>query len=243
MKTKPILIALFHFFLFALSCNIVKAEPTLSIASGLMQQLEPVVIKGNNFGSTGPKILKWDQFEGENNSIINGYELDCQDAGPTYSTSQSYGAGNTSSKAPFIKTTRYRCAASLLFPEQQELYISYMSYTPSNNDGNIKYGRAVNDGQNNDPGIGYTGGINYWYVWTGGQNDVAYYAKGPFTNKNKWVRVEMYNKLSTPGVANGAYMFAYNLNVERSDGQNFAYKTRDSGLNKGFRYFHLPFYV
>jgi hypothetical protein len=240
--------------LFAYPSKLVFAAPAISGVSGKVSNNAPITVSGSGFGTKSTAApIKFDNFEnGINGATLSSRDPSWQvyaDTGKLYSNitahSGSLSVGNHITNGESFNTNYFTYT-----PSSTEMYITYW-YTTTNADsgdntiiklprinsstaaggggiyngpGNTSLGGTYNIGANSGPYMAYNNGAEseaWWPTW--GSNELA------FPPRNTWHRVEMYKKLSTPGVGNGR-AFIKIFNVAEADTGNVAI-TRSAGYS------------
>lgn len=204
------------------------ALPVVALGNPLITNIDggsndglSISISGTEFGQKAtPAPLKWDKFDiGTDGSYLYSQQpewVPYSEGGAKYSSNRSHSGGMalgcTTSDPAF--NTNY-----IDLPHSQELFISYWWMIDEVEHNAVDYGVVKLSRINSSPAAGgggrYNGEgdtvISAMFPKVGGSPYMAYTIDGNemilgyvSTPYNEWCRVDMYKKVSTPGVADGA---------------------------------------
>ncbi|MFW6221431.1 MAG: T9SS type A sorting domain-containing protein [Fibrobacterota bacterium] len=148
------------------SCAVflVSSQPVVDEVIGIMQQDALIRIKGSEFGSRGPRVVLFDDFEngadgqdiytGEGSARYGAWNATA--GNPSYSSESSV-SGSLAFRADM--SDGYRKYAEALLPDggDTDLFVSWWIYLPE---------------QDNYPGEGTADGINWKQLWVQGSSTV-----------------------------------------------------------------------
>ncbi len=211
------------------------AAPSVSDVGGTILDGQQINISGIGFKIKSPVApLLWDNFEdGSDGSRLSTKERWVSLYGGTggyYNSVDKY-SGNLAAYQTYVNPYPMgEVTNNFFFPtEQMEVYYSYVTkYVGSVGDGVFKNGRiCANAGSNppyNGPGnaswsmnsVGYStgGGLDGVEHSPDPNGSVTYDNNGLGLRDGNWHRLELYKKMSTPGVADGIFWG----NIDSDDG-------------------------
>ena len=235
-----------------------STDITITAVSGTLTDGGTITITGSNLGTkTTAAPLIWDNFEwgNPNDNISNNGWINQSASFPPQLTSTLKYSGNNSAFNSLSQGTVQFGSAYKKVTASLEFYTSYMLYWDYTNgtDGIFKLSRfnavQVYSGypqlkiqfqpNGNDPETGWI-----YATHQNGTDTFQTSLNGAIMSSGKWLRVEMYLKLSDPpGSTNGKIEISFN-NINQNSvwytTPTFTDITRATGINDELEYFLLP---